>query len=186
MQITCFTDFTIPKALKRTPWERTQIPTPFLTLVCTAICDIPRIYHAFPYPETPTNSKPTPLTRPIHRPPHIPTPQQAKKHHHLEKKPLPAPRLLLPVELFRLPPLLPRATIRRRRSPWLTIPLVDVFIARGDGDDIVIIAQLARFGREAQVGDGGEGEGPRFEAFGPLVFGFVEEVDFEGFLLEVG
>ncbi len=50
----------------------------------------------------------------------------------------------------------------------------------------MIIAQLARFGREAKVGDGGEGEGPGLEAFGPLVFGFVEEVDFEGFLLEVG
>lgn len=50
----------------------------------------------------------------------------------------------------------------------------------------MIIAQLARFGRETEICDGREGEGTRFEAFGPFVLGFVLEVHFEGFLGEEG
>lgn len=42
----------------------------------------------------------------------------------------------------------------------------------------MVITQLARFGGEAEVGNGGKGERARLETFGPLVLRFVKEVDF--------
>lgn len=50
----------------------------------------------------------------------------------------------------------------------------------------MVIRQLARFGREAEVGDGRQGDGPRFEAVRPFVLGFVLQRDRQGFLGEVG
>lgn len=131
------------------------------------------------------SSESPPLIRPPHRPPYIPAPHESPNHEHLEEKPLPASGLLLPVELPSPPS--PFSCVSSRGTPGLfRVHLVDVLVLRLDGNNIVVIGQFARFRGKAEVGDGGEGEGARFEAFGPLVLGCVLEGDGEGFFGEVG
>lgn len=59
-------------------------------------------------------------------------------------------------------------------------------ILGADGNDVVVIGEFAGFGGEANVGDARDFVIGDFKALGPLVFGFVHEVEFEGFVLEVG
>lgn len=53
-------------------------------------------------------------------------------------------------------------------------------------NNIVVVRELARFRREAEVCDGWNFEVGNFEALCPVVFGFVLEIKFERLILEVG
>jgi hypothetical protein len=55
-----------------------------------------------------------------------------------------------------------------------------------DGDDVVVVCELAGLGGEAEVGDGRDFEVGDFEALRPFVVGFVLELEAEVFVLEVG
>lgn len=55
-----------------------------------------------------------------------------------------------------------------------------------DGDDVVIVRELARLSGEAQVSDGRDLEVGDVEAFGPFAFGLVLEVEFKRLVGEVG
>lgn len=57
---------------------------------------------------------------------------------------------------------------------------------RPDGDDIVVVRELACFGGEAEVCDGWDLEVGDLEAGGPFVFGFVLELEAQVFVLVVG
>ena len=52
-------------------------------------------------------------------------------------------------------------------------------IIRADGYDVVIVSKLACMGAESKVGGLREFKGLSLEAFGPFIFGFVLEFDFE-------
>lgn len=55
-----------------------------------------------------------------------------------------------------------------------------------DADDVVVVAQLAGLGAEAEVGDGGDGRGlVGLEAQLPLVLGLVLELELEALVLPV-
>lgn len=53
-------------------------------------------------------------------------------------------------------------------------------------DDVVVVVQFARLGAEAQVGYGGQGNRPGFEARVPLVDILVLELDLQRLFLIVG
>ena len=46
-------------------------------------------------------------------------------------------------------------------------------IPRLEREDVVVVVQLTSFRAEAEIGDGGKGDGAGFEAFGPFVGGEV-------------
>lgn len=126
-----------------------------------------------------------PLRRPIHRPPHIPTPQNNRDGQDLQKEPQPpAPTLSAPIRIIVLPfpLLLPPAFIPTLGTlpPFAYVHVVRLYLY-----DVVIIGEFAGFGAEAEVVDWREFEGAGLETVCPFVFGFVLEFDFEGFFLEV-
>lgn len=56
-----------------------------------------------------------------------------------------------------------------------------------DGDDVVVVAQLARLGAEAQVGNVGDRRGVvHLEAHKPVAHGLVLELELKALVLEVG
>lgn len=57
---------------------------------------------------------------------------------------------------------------------------------RSNGDDVVIIVELASLSTEAEVSDGRDLEVGDLEALGPFVFGLVLELEAEEFVLVVG
>ena len=62
-----------------------------------------------------------------------------------------------------------------------------VEVPGGDGDDVVVVAQLTRLGAEAEVGDRGDGGGfVGLEAEGPFVLGLVLQLQLQVLVLEVG
>ena len=79
------------------------------------------------------------------------------------------------------------------RSARRSLPLRSVLVLRAaveilgiDPDDVEVVAQLTRFGGEAEVGDGGDGDGAELEAGGPVLVGLVLQLELERGVLEVG
>lgn len=114
-----------------------------------------KMYDRLPYLFTPTMiraifihpppfaSKSLSLTCPPHRPSHVPAPYYHAENNHLEEEPFPATALLLPVEL--LPPSRSASGVPvAGGTPCLLGVLVDVLVLCFDGDDIVVIRELAR------------------------------------------
>lgn len=61
-----------------------------------------------------------------------------------------------------------------------------VQVLGGEGNDVVVVGELARLGGEAQVRDRRDLDVGDGEALGPSVLGLVLELELEGFLGEVG
>jgi hypothetical protein len=61
-----------------------------------------------------------------------------------------------------------------------------VQVLRLDGDDVEVVAELARLGAEAEVGHGGHFEVRELEAEGVFVFGLVLQLELEELVGEVG
>jgi hypothetical protein len=61
-----------------------------------------------------------------------------------------------------------------------------VQVLRLDGDDVEVIAELARLGAEAEVGHGGHFEVRELEAEGVFVLGLVLQLELEELVGEVG
>lgn len=110
---------------------------------------------------------------PVHSIPNIPTPYHDPEQHDFEEEPSPASPLLVPARIVRLRLSLLFAASRCPR----VLPYVQII--RVDRDDVVVVSEFARMRAESKVGSLRELEGFSLEAFGPFVFGFVLELNFQ-------
>ena len=131
------------------------------------------------YPRS-TCLEPVPLPSAVDCESNIRARNRQPKQHKLHKEPAPAPSALSTLDRG-------GATFRARCCRCrIASGVVLVEIERLNTDDVVVIGELARLGGETDVGNGWDLEVWNFEALGPLVFSLVLQVEFEGFILEVG
>lgn len=125
------------------------------------------------------NSEPVPLPRPVYSEAHIRANNCQSKEYKLHEKPRPAATSTL--RLWRKGTASRLACVRRASAR-----IAHVEILCPDGDDVVVIRELASFGGEAKVGNRGNLEVRNFEAVRPFIFCLVLQVKFERFILEIG
>lgn len=124
-----------------------------------------------------------PLLCPVHRVPNVRARQRKSKQHKLDEEPCPAALVLL-IARHAARRLLTALATRIGRVVGTGVLLVQVM--RSNGDDVVIIVELASLSTEAEVSDGRDLEVGDLEALGPFVFGLVLELEAEEFVLVVG
>jgi hypothetical protein len=130
------------------------------------------------------------VTPPLLCPPccitHIPTTKNHKEQDDLEQEPGPATTgaILLSARLAWFRVLL---TIRARLHCISLATLGIIEVLGGNHDDVVVITQLARLGRETEVRNAGNsGRLVGLEAELPGVFSFVLKLELQALILEVG
>ena len=113
---------------------------------------------------------------------HVPTTHDKAKEYDLKEEPGPAALLLGLLPGSGTPTLAAARLVRVAVSAALGI----VQVLGLDADDVVVVAQLARLGAEAEVRHGGDGGRlERLEAQFPLILGLVLELELEALVLEV-
>ena len=117
--------------------------------------------------------------------PNIASNNHSEEQNSLEQEPSPAALLLTALDATSVTALARAGTAATAAAAATNA----VQVLGLDGDDVVVVAELTSLGREAQVGDRGDGNvvlgGGQLEAGDPAVLGLVLQVQGQGLVLEV-